>query len=245
MKRIFIPLSGLLLFVGVAHGMTLAEIETQIRRNVRDTSTTVSLQRYSDTSIDNLINEGQRVIVNQTWCLDSATGYVLTSGTSQYVLPDDFLAVKYARFKDQSNNTFILEEKNERSFIITNPTWEKQGGKPVQYFVRSSTSTGTPDEISYYPIPNTTSSTGTVTIDYYKQATDMTTGTDVPFDGLKSMIPYHYSLVDYVTMRILLLEGNSNEATLYNQMFSTELAVISSKFGSKPNWSPSFSAGTK
>ena len=245
-KRTSIPLVGLfLLMAGTAHGLTLSDIETQIRRNLRDTSTDTSLQRYSDAVIDSLINEAQRDVVNQTWCLDASTGVVLTVNTTFYYLPTDLIAVKSARFTDSSNNTYVLEEKNERSFRQNNPDWQKQTGKPVNYFVRDATDTATAYQVAYYPIPGAVSSTGTVNIEYYSQATDLDDDTDVPFDGKRFMYPYHEVLVFYPTYRLKMTEGQTNDATLYFQVYKTGIDAIMSKLNSKPNWSPSFGVAPK
>jgi len=224
--------------------LNLGEIETKVRQQVRDTGTGTSLQRYSDTVLDGFINEGMRDVVNQTGCLDQIYNITLVANTTFYALPSDFIAIQFARFKDVSNNTYNLEEKNERSFRQSNPDWQRQTGKPVNYFTRTSTSAET-NELALYPIPSTATHLGTIIVDYVSQTSDMVSDSDEPFDGLDSMNPYHNVLVDYATARIKLIEGRTDEGNAYGQLYISGITTIAAKFGQKPNWSPSFSGATK
>lgn len=245
MKRWVISFAGsLLLMAGAVSALTLDDIESRIRINVRDTATDTSLQRYSDATLDGLINDGQRDVVNQTWCLDEIYSFSLVSGTSYYALPTDLIAIKFVQYVDISTNTTFLVEKNERSFIQGHPDWGKQYGKPVEYFVRGKPGSTT-YEMGMYPYPNAAAYLGTVTVDYYKQATDMTGGSDVPFDSLSAMVPYHDSLIYYATTRIKIIEGRIDEATMYGQLYNNMVQTINTKFGAKPNWTPSFSGAIK
>lgn len=244
--RKILPCLGLLLLTGVtAQALSLSDVENRVRLNVRDTATDTSLQRYSDTIIDRIINDGQRDVVNQTWCLDKTTADNLVVGTTFYQLPTDLIAIKFVYYRDTSSNTLELQEKNERSFRQSNPDWQKQTGKPVNYFVRTSTHSNTTYEYAVYPIPSTSSQLGTITIDYYSQSTDMSNDSDIPFDSLSAMVPYHDALVNYATARIKIIEGKMDEANIYIQMYNSDLQNINSKFGARPNWNPSFSGATK
>lgn len=233
----------LLLLAGAANALTLSEIETRIRLNIRDTGTT--LQRYSDSTIDNLINDGGRDVVNQTWCLDKTTTLSLTVGTTFFSLPSDLNAIKFVYFRDTSSNTYELQEKNERSFRQSNPDWQKQTGKPVNYFTRTSTSAGTTFELALYPIPSTSTQLGTVTIDYYSQWTDLSSDSDIPFDSQVPLYPFHQVLIDYATARIKIMEGRTDEAALYGTLYTNGISLLNSKYGQKPNWNPSFMGVTK
>jgi len=234
------------LFSGTAQALSLSDLISKTRVQIRDTSTDTTLQRYSDSYITNLINEGQRDAVNQSWCLDATTNYVLIANQKFYQLPSNLIAIKFARFIDNtSTSTYILEEKNERSFRQNNPDWEKQTGKPVQYFTRSSTFTNTTLELAVYPIPHATSDLGNMIVDYVVTADDLSSASDIPFNGQNYLLPYNDLLSDYVTAQIKVVEGRTDEATLYRNLYAAGLAVLNSKWNSKPNWTPSFGGAVK
>ena len=224
--------------------MTLSDIETAIRRNMRDTSTDSTSQRYSDSVLLDYINEQQRQINNLTWCVDTSTSYVLTSGTIYYDLPTDFIAARQVTFTDQSSNVLWLEEWSERKVYQQEPSFATNStGQPVKYFTRSSG--GTAAQIAYLPYPNTSSSTGTVTVWYYAQVTDLASASDVPFDGYLPLYPYHYSIVAGVTARLKAVEGLADEAKFYSDQFTLYVTNMKEKFAAHPNYVPSMQASPR
>lgn len=244
MKRFALALFLTLAGLASAHALTLSEIETAIRRNMRDTSTDSTLQRYSDSLLLDFINEEQRQIVNLTWCVDTSTSYVLTSGTVYYDLPTDLIAVKQVLFTDRSNSTIWLDEWSERKVYQQEPSFATDStGEPRKYFTRSVGSTAL--QIAYLPYPNTTSSTGTVTVFYYNQATDLASSSDVPFDGAYQLYPYHWTIVVGVTARLKAIEGLVDEAKYYSDQFTLYVTTMKEKSSSHPNYSPSLQASPR
>jgi hypothetical protein len=244
MKKLIV-FAAAILAAQFAHALTLSEIETNVRRHVDDTASSSSLQRYSDTIIDAVVNEAQREVVNQTWCVSSSTGYSLTAGVTYYALPTDFIATKNVIFQDRSNNVYVLKQVLPRTYLGQNPNYEKSssgGQSPTNYQIRDSTSGAATQEISYIPVP-TTSSTGTVRVDYYKRADDLSSDSDVPFDGDYSLYSYHDLIVYYTASRLFLMEGNVNAAAVYSQLYQSGLALMKEKFGVNPDYVPSAIGG--
>lgn len=228
-----------------AYALTLSSIEDHVRRNIRDTSSDTTLQRYSDTILDDLINAGQREVVDQTWCLNLSTSSTLVANTTYYSLPTDVLAVTEVTYRAADGTTSRLEETTPEKVWREHPDFEKSyTGTPNEYFVRTSTSGADSLEIAYMPIATTTS-TGTVRVYYYSQANDMSSDSDVPFDGYRHLYPYHDTLWLYVTYRIKLLEGRETEADLYRTLFEEKTANMRSQLGRRPNYTPSVKAAPK
>jgi hypothetical protein len=230
----------LLLFAGShAFALTLSEIRTQVRRNVRDTATDTTLQRYLDATITEYVNEAQREVVNLTWCVEKSTSYVLTAGTTYYDLPSDFLGVQQVTFTDSDSTTFLLKEISEKVQYQTNADFEMTAlGQPTQYFTRMPDS-GTAMEIAYVPIPDTSASTGTVNVQYAYQPADLSGASDVPFDGFLTLYPYHGALVARATASIKQIEGRNDEAAIYFQLFDRYMAQMKDKNGAMPSYLPS------
>lgn len=234
--------------VNSAHSLSLLEIKTQIRINVRDNPSDTARRRNSDTTILQFVNEGQKEINNLTWACDTSLSYVLSPLTTYYNLPENFIAVHQAYFKDKSGNLIELEEKLQRSLYDTFPGWDRSNGSPIYYWVSSSSGTSTtasnPPQISYIPIP-TRQSTGTVTIWYYNQPADLSSDSDIPFDAKSQFLPYNMSIVYYVTARIKFIEGRNDEAMTYQTLYQNSVAVMKDRIGRAPNYTSGVSAGGK
>lgn len=73
---------------------------------------------------------------------------------------------------------------------------------------------------------------------YYAFATDLSAGSDVPFNSLNRFSGYHDLLVWYVTYRILYIEALADKAALFKQLYDTRLGVLLEDYGAKPNKVP-------
>lgn len=226
-----------------AHCLTLSNIRNQIRRHIRDTATDSSLRQYSDTTLNAQINEVQREVVNITWPLNKRTSFTLVSGTTYYSCPTDMIVPKAVYYTGPTGQTYELQEALEQSYRKSNPDYERQRGPPAVYFIRTSTFSNTQQEISFSPVPTTTS-TGTVKMDYFNSATDLSSDTDVPFNGLYVLYQYHDSLVYDSVAKIKLIEGDVTAAQSYFQLFQNMVNQMLSKLGSAPNYTPGVIAGS-
>lgn len=241
-KLFAVAFCAIWLSVSLGHALTLAQLKTEMRRNLRDTSSDTSDQRYSDALLTDFANEAQRDIVNTTWLSYKTTSYVLTANTTYYSLPDDIIVPVQAIFKNSGGSTIELNEVSLKSLYDNNVGWEKITGNPNQYVVTqatSSTANSTSSlKISYFPIPNNTS-TGTVTLWYYNQVDDLVSDSDVPFNGKRNLYPYHMAIVYHTAMRLKIIEGRLDEAQLFSSLYLNSLKTISEKLGSMPNYNPS------
>lgn len=237
-----ILIGGLFLSVSTkSYSLTQAEAETRVRQFVRD-SPASGLYRYSDTFIDGFLNQAQRELVNDTWCLQTSGSITLVAGTSYYSMPSDLIAPKMVRIKDASNKNRNLSETSYKAVTQNNPDYERQTGPPMQYAVRTSTSGGTALEVVFLPIA-TVSSTGTVTIDYYNQSTDLSSDSSVYLDGDLTLYPYHENIVYNAVAKLKLIENDTAGAQAFFQLYQAGVQAMNSRLGEKPNLTPGFTGG--
>lgn len=226
-----------------AYSLTLEDAESELRRHIKDTATSSSLQRYSDTVLDSFLNQAQRDVVTATWCLETSTSITLSSTTLYYDLPSDLIAPKMVTYLPATNITRKLAQVSYKSQIENNPDWIRQTGQPMNYFVRSSTDSGLALEIAFIPIP-TTSSTGTATVLYYKQPDVLDDDSDILLDGDYTLVPYHQSVVFAAVVSIKLIEGDVAGAGAYSQLLQSSIQSMKSRLGEMPDYNPGLSGAS-
>jgi hypothetical protein len=151
--------------------------------------------------------------------------------------------MKRATFTDKTGATIQLSEYSEKQVIDTSPDYEKSSiGAPTRYFTRQSKSGGVDMQISYLPIPPS-NSTGTVILDYAVQVNDLSGDSDVPFNGLSILYPYHISIVYGVVARLKLIESKASEAQTFETLFEAEEQSMRGGIGTMPNLRISGAAG--
>lgn len=220
--------------------LNVSEMRNIIRKNMRDTSATNP--RYSNATILDLMNEGQAEVNNQTMLSNTVTTYVLSPMTSYYVLPSDFMMSNETYFKKQSGETIKLKEVNQNELYQSKPDWDRVKGEPVQFWVSDSTYSTTvstaPRRVSYIPVPNNLS-TGTITMWYFSQLNNLNNDSDIPFNGQYELLPYHYTLIYYVTMRLKIIDGIIDESNAYNQLYNNSLLRLNNFIQNvKPQYIP-------
>lgn len=217
-----------------AEALTLSQLRDQIRLHVKDVGTSSTRQTFTDTQLNSLINEAQRDVVNGVWPIQKSTSFELVSGTTYYALPTDLIEVTRVTWTDKNlkETTFIAEDA-----AASNAQWERTGGQPTSYFQDPTQ----PGYVGFKPYPNSTTSTGTIKMQYVAYATDLSSDSGVPFNSINRLVPFHDLLVLYPCYKIFLIQGNQIKFQMYAQQYEARLAMMSAKFGSKPNYTPGFS----
>lgn len=242
MKKLFL-LTIALFLCSESYCLNLLDAKAEVRRFIKDTATSASLQRYSEDDLNGLFNEAIRDVVTATWCLESSTEQLLSVGTTYYPLISDLINIKMVKFRDSTGRTRELTERSYKALRQNNPDYERISGPPMEYIIRASTSTSYYSQIAFLPIA-TTSSTGTVIIDYYKQATDITADSAILLDGDYNLIPYHKAVVYDVVSKIKLIEGDISGAAAFSALYEETIKNMNSRLGERPNFNPGLSAGT-
>lgn len=240
MRKLLLALALILLTCSApADALTLGDIKVEVRRLLDDKAD--PRIGYTDAVILSVINETHREIVSQTWCLQNTTATSLSVNTTYYALPNDLLAIYQVTFRDSTGRTRNLGEVTEKSLWQDNPDYERQAGQPMSYFVRQSTASTTYAlQIAFIPVPSSTTATGTARIDYYNQSTDLSANTDVPFDGVRILYPYHYAIVYGTVGKMKLMDGEPEEAKAYMTMYTSAVQLMRDRLGQMPNYNPGF-----
>lgn len=222
----------LLVFGSTAHAVTLSQLRTNARLLIKDTST--SRQRYTDTQINNFINEAQRDVINNTWALSKNTSITLVLGTTYYTVPTDLIGIQRITYERRNiPETSLIKQDGD----FSNSSWETSNGPPRFYFQDPSQTT----KIGVFPWPQNSASTGTLRMIYYAQAVDLSADSDVPFNSEVRFTPYQDVLEYFVAYRVYLLEGEVDKAGLYRQEYESRLGTMAGRIGMKSNFNPSFS----
>lgn len=220
-----------------AQALTLSEIRTQVRRNVRDTATDPDFQRYSDTTLNDTINSAQREVVNAVWMLSTDTTFSAAAGTMFYDQPANFLApLKITFLKSGSSARIELTEKSMAGLYSLNANWESQTGTPTHYYVRQKPD-ATVKQIGIYPAP-ATGSAGTVYMTYAYIPDDLSADADVPFNGAPWLATYHKVIADYATGLLKQIEGKDAEASGYFNLAAGGINRMKERLGEMPNYNP-------
>ena len=223
-------LFGLALFLSAQLGwaLTLKDLIRRSRQFCADSAYLNSQPRLTDARITDLLNEGQRYTVGHTWAFVKRTQFNLVGGTTEYAAPTDFQTSMRVT-KDNS----VLYEQTLDALDTDSASWPLVQGEAQYYYVRTATNT----VIGFYPAP-TISSTGTITLDYAVNVSQLVNSTDEPFNGTVEFKPFHESLAKFVAYRYYLLMGNQALADVYAKEFASDVKRMAEIPKIKPNYRP-------
>lgn len=220
-----------LLFPGAASSLSLSEIRIQAR--VLGLDSGVSRRRFSDSRVNDFINEAHRQIVLDIRPILKSSGFELVAGTTYYSLPADFLQISRVKLEHD-----FLPEKTPEGLDRTD-RWEEVGSRPTNYFINFASRT----LLGFYPFPDSVSSTGTITFDYYAQATDLSSDSDEPFGGSTELDPHGYTLAYYAAALMVAIDGKTALATLYIALYKAGVERMRREAKSRPSYRPGARGG--
>lgn len=236
MRKIKLFLFFFFFSASAAQALTLAQLRTAIRLRVKDANS--SRQRYSDTDLTNIINQDQRDAVNFSWIIKKSTSIELVSGTTYYTVPTDIMAIERITLRHYNIPEVTLQTLDSNANF---GPWLTSKGTPTQYFQDPAQ----PTKIGVYPWPASSSSTGTLRINYYAQPTDLSADSDVPFNSDVRYYPYHDALVFGPCYKIMLIEGEMDKAAEYKSFYQERLQLLANLSNAKPNFLPGFAGQRK
>lgn len=220
-----------LLWASPASSLTLTQLRTEARTLALDTG--ASRQRFSDARINAFLNEGQRVVFLDSKPVVKFTSAAVVVNTTYYAMPSDFFQPYRVSFEFRT----ITEQSLEA--LDKNAEWYKTSGYPTFYFMNWSSRT----YMGVYPFPTTTASTGTLRVEYYAQATTLSSDSDVPFNSITELVPYHYTLAFYAASRMAAIDGRADLATFYMAEFRAGVDRVSREARARPSYRPSAIGG--
>jgi len=227
--RKIIAVCFLLFVYCTANALTLKDIRSQIRRHMGDLNSTSAQEIWQDTELDFLINQGQRVTCDRTWCIIKSTTISLATDTTYYNLPSDFYVSKRVEYGTSLLNETVIEklDRDSDSWLSTST------GTPANYYINSERT-----QVGMYPVPDSTAAT-TIIMWYLPVPADLTSDSDIPFNGIYKLYSYHHLLVYYSLAHIMFAEGNPNAATWFN-LYNLGVARMEDNIKVKLDYSPDF-----
>jgi len=234
MKRL-LPFLILLCCATFSFALTAADVLTRARLTLRDTSSDVVRQRFSDAQLLNWLNDGQREANANNLILQSSSTITLVAGTTEYVLPLDFLTTWRVTL-----NNIKLPQTNWNEQDANSVGWQKSSnGIPLRYYIYYAP---TPT-IGFIPAPSSTyvtQSMPTAKVWYIQQSVDLTSVSQVPYNGWVQLQPYISDLSYYVTYRGLWAIGDMDQAQQYFLEWQASLGTMKTSIGKQPDFNPGF-----
>lgn len=174
-------------------GLQAGDITARARVYLKDQSTAPNRQQFPEATLLQFVSDGQREANAFAWLMQSSTTVTLVGGTTEYAMPSDFMFPARVTFNGQkiTQTSYDAQDSNSLGWQSVN------GGVVQQYYINNYLPT---PQMGFIPAP-TTASTGTVIIQYVQQTQEITSDSQVPFNGWVTMTPYHEALVDYTVCR--------------------------------------------
>jgi hypothetical protein len=228
-------LSILLFLASAANALVTDNLSTMredCRTLVKDSGTT--RRRFSDATLNGFISEGQREVMMALLPIRKSTEFDLQAGVTYYTLPDDFLQVRRV-----TRDYLVLPEMSV-AMLDKRSEWQRVGGLPTAYFVSFASRT----KVGFYPWPDSSSSTGTIRLEYNAMAQDLTTDLSEPFNGIVELQQYDHLLAHYCAYRASMIYGQQDLAAVYLQNFKEDVKRMGETALGMPNYNPGVTPGT-
>lgn len=207
----------------------------QIRANINDKpvgSTDTAKYRVSDADLLVVANDGQRLINDTVWALNTSTRIVMITATTYYDLPTDFITTNRVILSMKT----ILPERTIAQLDSENSYWfTASTGTPSYYYISWNRK-----QIGFYQVADTSY---IVDIDYFQQPTDMVSGSDIPFNGVNKFVPYH-DLIVWYTCAYQQTVDNKPNAQMFFTLWSSGVTRMAQQLNVTPNNIP-FIGGRK
>ena len=241
MRRLVLCFSTIVLLYGTSMGawtkasrattsstVTLSSVTTIVRSMIDDPISANGTVRYSSSTIYDVINTGQRLLCTMTYALETHASQALTASTTEYLLPDDCIAVTRVVVDHNDSNgpqyipyttVFALDSDSGKSWQYAT------ADDPSSYYIRNRS-------IGFYPSPG---SSDTVKVWYIKLPDVMTAEADFIFDGYTPLEMYNHALAAYAAYQILLSEGQTATLDKYIGEFTGASQSINSWIRYRPD----------
>lgn len=238
MRKVLLAIGLLAGLLGTSHAMTASDIISRARFYLKDQSSSSTRQQFSDATLMTYISDGQREANSYAWLILQRYTFSLTANTTEYSLPNDFIAANRVMFKKASQNAWIkLDQTSFNQLDAESSGWMGlSAGTPYRYYVYLTT---TP-VVGFVPAPASTS-TGTVQMDYVANTLEVTATTQTPFNGFSILVPYHPFLVYYVVCRANQTLEEYDVAQPFCDMWTQSIAVMKAGILKQPDYNPGFS----
>lgn len=176
-------------------GTLVSALITRARTRINETSTTF----HTEANLIAYADEAQKYIVRETKCLeDIDTSTTIVSGTQEYALPTDYIAIRRITFDGIKLVSVDFTDLDEAGLDETYCT-----GTPTNYYIWE-------DYVFLYPIPGDSDVGKTLRIFYYKSPATITASTDT----LETRTAYDDIAISYMTYLALIKDSESDISNL-------------------------------
>lgn len=222
-----------LLWPSLASAETLSQLITDARVLALDASSPTR-QRFSDAQVTEFINQGQRQALSATDCLYNSFSFSLTPGATFYSLPGDFeKVIRVVRM-----NYGYMTELTPAALDGRSRGWETASGSPTYYFLNFS-SRGL---MGFAPWPATASDTDTIKVYYVAHANEMSSGVDIPFNGVGEFGDFHHMLAYWAAAIMSQIDQVPNTGKAYSDLYWAQIKEMKDNCKDRPNYLPSAAA---
>ncbi len=218
---------------GCAFANSLSEIRSDCRYLVKDYG--ASRRRFSDTILNGFVNDGQNSVVQEALPIRKPFQFELVAGTTYYDLPSDFLAVT------RLTRDYLVIKQESLASLDKRMEWQQVGGLPTSYYVSFASRT----KVGFYPFPDTTSSTGTIRLEYAASIQAMDDDTDAPFSGIAELQPYANILSEFCAFKCSVIDGELDMAAVYSKAYEDGKKTLMNTSMMMPNYNPSITPATR
>jgi len=166
-----------LTMTGLFTGYTLSQLKSRTLWKLKQKPS--NYNRYSESSIEDALNDAQVEAARLTKCLRGFGIITLKDGYAQYKPPTEMLALDKAFFYQSSTSYYELKQKSRKWLDRFKRGWRTQEGDPL--YVYAGDSYGTMRKIGFTPRPDTDGDSYAVSPDtgIYASATSMSTSGNV------------------------------------------------------------------
>lgn len=186
--------------------MDREDIRDEIRRLVQDTDSVNP--RLSNTILNARIDLAHERISSITKCIETRIDDNIVADISEYTLSQDWIDIINVMVKDANDEWLSLEKVTEKELDLLSEGWRNDDDTtPVKYYIRNN-------YLGLYPTPNTAKTDG-LRVDMHIRPTSMDDDTDIPFNGLYEMYPFHEILCFEVASKCFYDIGKFKEALAF------------------------------
>lgn len=218
------------LIASTSWGLQAGDITARARVYLKDQATAPNRQQFPETTLLQFVSDGQREANAFAWLMQSSTTVALVGGTTEYSMPVDFMFPARVTFNGQkiTQTSYDAQDSNSLGWQNVN------GGVVQQYYINNYLPT---PQMGFIPAP-TTASTGTVVIQYVQQTQEITSDSQVPFNGWVTMTPYHEALVDYTLCRAWQVLEETDLAQPFCDHWNMLIGAMRSGQNKMPDFNP-------
>lgn len=229
MRKSFVLLVFVLLAQPAA-ALTLQDMRDEVRVLAMDTG---SRLRFSTSTIDDYLNQAQKNAILEAKPIRRSENFELVAGTTYY----DLAADRFFQLERVTVRQRDIYEITPVALARKSKEWENSTGLPTHYFIDFASRT----KVGFYPVPESSASTGTVRYSYYALAKDLSAASDEPFDGIQELGHHHYLLVLYAAFRLVAIDGRADLAALYRSEYAEALVRLKREAAARPSYRPGLS----